>query len=76
MSKGILAFNLPEEKDEFKIASNAMDWALTVWDLDQYLRDKIKHSDHSEEDKIIFKMVQDQLSQILDDSLLDLDMIG
>lgn len=38
-----LTFNLPEDSCEFKIASNAMDWALVLHDLDQYLRGRLKY---------------------------------
>ena len=41
--KAILEFNLPEDKEEFDAASKGMDWALIAWDMDQLLRDKLKH---------------------------------
>ena len=43
--KAILEFNLPEDKEEFDAASKGMDWALTVWDMDNILRDKLKHGE-------------------------------
>ena len=41
--KAILEFNLPEDKEEFDAASKGMDWALLVWDIDQFIRNKIKY---------------------------------
>ena len=41
--EAILKFNLPEDKEEFDTASKAMDWALLVWDIDQFIRNKIKY---------------------------------
>ena len=41
--KAILEFNLPEDKEEFDAASKGMDWALLAWDIDQLLRNKLKH---------------------------------
>ena len=41
--KAILEFNLPEEEEQFNVASKGMDWALIVWDIDQLLRNKLKH---------------------------------
>ena len=41
--KAILEFNLPEEKEEFDAASKGMDWAILAWDIDQFIRNKIKY---------------------------------
>ena len=41
--KAILEFNLPEDEEQFNVASKGMDWALVVWDIDQLLRNKLKH---------------------------------
>ena len=41
--KAILEFNLPEDEEQFNVASKGMDWALIVWELDQTLRYKLKY---------------------------------
>ena len=41
--KAILEFNLPEDEEQFNVASKGMEWALVVWDIDQLLRNKLKH---------------------------------
>ncbi len=41
--KATLEFNLPEDKEEFDAASKGMDWALLVWDINQFIRNKIKY---------------------------------
>ena len=41
--KATLEFNLPEDKEEFDVASRGMDWALLAWDIDQFIRNKIKY---------------------------------
>ncbi len=41
--KAILKFNLPEDQDQFDVATKAMDWSLLVWHIDQYIRNKIKY---------------------------------
>ena len=41
--KAILEFNLPEDKIEFDAASKAMDWAILAWDIDQYIRSRLKY---------------------------------
>ena len=57
--KAILEFNLPEDKEDFEVASKAMDWALLAWDIDQFMRNKIKY----EQDKDgILQLVRDRLN--------------
>jgi len=41
--KAILEFNLPEDKEEFAVASRGMDWALVAWHIDDFIRNKIKY---------------------------------
>ena len=41
--KAILEFNLPEEEERFNATNKGMDWALVAWDIDQFLRNKLKH---------------------------------
>lgn len=56
--KAILEFNLPEDKEEFDVSSRGMDWALLAWDIDQFIRNKIKY----EQDKDgILQLVRDRL---------------
>ena len=51
MPTGTLTFNLPEEQSDFKLASNATSWYLVAWDMDQYLRDKIKYPEDTGDNK-------------------------
>jgi hypothetical protein len=44
MGKIILEFDSTVEADEAKIALQAGDWKMAVWDIDQYLRGITKHS--------------------------------
>ena len=41
--KAILEFELPEDKEEFDAASKGMDWAILAWDIDQYIRNRLKY---------------------------------
>ena len=41
--KAILEFDLPEDEEQFNVASKAMNWALLAWDIDQHIRNRIKH---------------------------------
>ena len=41
--KAILEFNLPDDKVEFEAASKAMDWAILAWDMEQFIRNRLKY---------------------------------
>ena len=41
--KAILEFELPEDREEFDAASKGMDWAIVAWDIDQYIRNRLKY---------------------------------
>ena len=41
--KAILEFDLPEDKEEFEVASKAMDWSILAWDIEQYIRNRLKY---------------------------------
>ena len=43
--KGKLEFKLPEEQEEFKVAQEGGAWKSVVWEVDQWLRNKLKHGE-------------------------------
>jgi len=47
--KAILEYNLPEDQEQFNVASKGMEWALLAWDIDQMIRSLLKY--HPEEYK-------------------------
>ena len=51
--KAILEFNLPEDNQEFKLATKALSWWNVCWDMDQWLRAQYKYMPDGEysEDK-------------------------
>ena len=65
--KGILEFNLPEDKEDFELAQQACEWKMLVCDLVDFLRDHTKHKDHSAEEYAIFDLVWDRISEELKD---------
>ena len=63
--KAILEFNLPEDKGEFDAASRGMDWALLVWGIDQFIRNKIKY----EQDRDgVLQLVRNELRHKMEES--------
>jgi hypothetical protein len=43
MPKVTIEFNLPEESEEYKITTNAMEYYCALCDLDNDLRNALKH---------------------------------
>lgn len=61
--KAILEFNLPEEREEFELASNAAQYSIVLDDLDEFLRRKLKYESetYSEEQLGIYEEVRKHL---------------
>ena len=57
--KATLEFNLPEDNEEFEIASKAMDWSILAWDIDQFIRNKIKYEQDREG---VLQLVRNELN--------------
>ena len=74
MPIGKLIFDLPEEENEFKIAGDAMNWALAIWDIVQSLRADLKYNAKNLDDKTL-EEVQKEVFQILEDRNLNLGLI-
>lgn len=67
--KGILEFIFPDDEQEFRVASVAMDWYFAMWDLDQWLRSEIKYQEKD------YQAIRDKLHEILGERSLDLYMV-
>jgi len=73
--KAILEFNLPEDDCDFKIASRAMDWALSAWEVDQKLRGFLKHGHAFETIDAAIEGMRTFLRETLDDHGVNLEDI-
>ena len=63
--KAVLEFNLPEDKEQFDVAAKAMDWAILAWDIDQFIRNKIKY----EQDRDgVLQLVRNELRHKMEES--------
>ena len=65
--KAILEFNLPEDEEQFNVASKAMDWALVAWEIDQHLRNELKYGNLSSDGRIRLEKTRSLLNDILAD---------
>jgi len=50
--KAILEFNLPDDQSDFKKAVDGYKWALIAWDMDQYLRARMKYEDSISDEQV------------------------
>jgi small-conductance mechanosensitive channel len=70
--KAILKFNLPEEREEFELASNAAKYSIVLSDIDNHLRSKIKHADLTDEQYEVYEEVRKQLWEYIQDQGIQL----
>ena len=63
--KAILEFELPADKENFDVSAKGMDWALLVWHIDQFIRNKIKY----EQDRDgVLQLVRNELRHKMEES--------
>ena len=67
--KAILKFNLPEENQEFELATKASKMYCTLWEFDQWLRSEIKYGGKELDE------VRDKLREIMNGNRIDFDMV-
>ena len=65
--KAILEFELPEDKENFDASAKGMDWALVVWEIDQLLRNKLKHGELFPNTRETLEKIRDTLNDMLVD---------
>ena len=75
MPKAILEFNLDEHDDQVAHlrAVKALDMALALWDMDGYLRAKIKYGELDDKVHDAFQEARDELRSIMQKHSVDLD---
>lgn len=73
--RAVLEFERPEDESQFTVASTAMNWALTVYKLDEKLRSMLKYSTFSDETYDALQSVRDYLHTTLSDNNIALEMI-
>ena len=73
MSEIILKYKLPEEARECKDAQDGAAWKTVAWEMDQYLRNVIKHGELSEDACGYLQGARDRLNQEVENQELYLD---
>lgn len=77
MAKAILEFNLPEDNQEFQLATKGIKFWDVLWNFDQYLREKTKYqSDNmSQETYDALQDSREKLRELMAENLVSLDMV-
>ena len=64
--RAIIEFTLPEEQDEFDTYRRAMDYAIVLEDLDQYLRAQVKYTERPDSELAVIREVRDKLRELME----------
>jgi hypothetical protein len=74
--KAVLKYNLPEDALDFKLALRSSDVYSVLWDLDQWLRKKIRYSgdDMSEDTYNAYEDCRKKLYELMQDANLNLEL--
>jgi hypothetical protein len=75
--KAILEFNLPDDQQDFELASNALKFWSVLYELDQDLRAKTKYaSDDLPQDKYdAYQEIREKLREFMSENNISLDMV-
>ena len=69
--KAILEFELPDDKVEFEASTKSMDWAILAWDIDQYIRNRLKYQSEKLETssaKEELEFLRNQLHEMMEEN--------
>jgi len=64
MPSAILRFKLPEEQSEFDLAYNGARLSVVIEDLDNYLRNRLKYDELSEEQYHCYERIRAKLTEL------------
>ena len=72
--KATLEFNLPEDQPEFNTALQGSDWKHVCWQMDQYLRTKVKYApdEMSQEKYDALEEIREEFNRIMIENNVDL----
>jgi hypothetical protein len=71
--KATLTFNLPDEEHEYSNAVDGSKMRHILWDVDQFLRAKMKYEELSDGAYDAFKETREHLRRLLIEEKIDLE---
>ena len=69
--EAILKFALPDDKTEFEAATKSMDWAILAWDIEQYIRNRLRYQTEkldTSSAKEELDLLRNELHSLMEDS--------
>jgi hypothetical protein len=75
--KAILEFNLPDDQQDFDLATRGMKFWSVLWELDQSLRSKTKYApDSLPQDKYdAYQEIREELRELMLNNDISFDMV-
>ena len=71
--KAILEFNLPEDKVDFDLALQGGDWKHVCWEMDQYLRKRVKYDEGLTEEQLeVYEDLRGEFWRMMKENNVDL----
>lgn len=64
MPKAILEYDLPEERDDFDLAMKAAHLDYVIYELDNYLRGKLKYGELTDDQDRLYQEIRDKLTEL------------
>ena len=71
--KVVLIFNIPDDRDEYRLAEKGKDFYLAMYDYSQYLRTEWKHGNYDDKEFEVLDKIKEQFCDILDRYNINLD---
>ena len=69
--EAILKIALPDDKTEFEAATKSMDWAILAWDIEQYIRNRLRYQTEkldTSSAKEELELLRNELHSLMEDS--------
>jgi len=75
--KAILEFNLPDDQQDFDLATKGLKFWNILWELDQSLRSKTKYApDDLPQDKYdAYQEIREELRELMSNNNISFDMV-
>jgi len=70
--KATLEFNLPEETEDFDIATNGWKYRSVLCDIDNFLRSKLKYGELSPEEDGAYEKARTELWNLINEHNIDI----
>jgi hypothetical protein len=65
--KATIEFNLPEDDNQYKWATNGYNYFAVLYNFREYLKNKLKHEDLTPEQEAVLEVIQSDFLEMLYD---------